>query len=311
MQLALGANKWTLELQSYDLPSAILYTLAYSDIFDYPLTVDELHRYLIGMKASHAEVRSVIETGQLLAGKIISDNAYFALAGRGGIFEMRRRRAEIVASLWPLSIRYGRAISRLPFVRMVTATGALAANNVAAGADLDYLVVTKPGYVWVTRAMILALDHYAKRRGLAARICPNYLVSEDSLALAEQDLFSAQEMARMVPIAGLSVYRALRAKNSWTDSFLPNAQGSPMDPGSESKDGWPKPLVEWALTSPATRWVEKWEMRRKIAKFTRQDKLNAETRLSADFCKGHFDGHKQRTMDAFAARIGKLGQGQR
>jgi hypothetical protein len=47
-------------------------------------------------------------------------------------------------------------------------------------------------------------------------------------------------------------------------------------------------------------------MRRKIAKFSNRQTLDDETRFSPDFCKGHFDGHKQQTMLAFEKRIAKL-----
>ncbi|MEX2161377.1 MAG: hypothetical protein WD751_05620 [Anaerolineales bacterium] len=307
MQIALGANQQALDLHNTGLATAILYTLAYADIFDYPLTLDEIHRYLIGVRATRTEVQTAIEAERQLDGKVVSIGGHFVLAGREKIVVLRRGRAKVAESLWPLAIRVGRAVASLPFVRLAAATGALVSNNVEQGADLDFLVVMKPGYVWVTRAMILALDRIARRRGLAARICPNYIISEDALTLNEQDLFSAQELTRMVPISGYTVYQNMRACNGWTNTFLPNAQGSPMDLGMDGKASRLKAPIEWALSSPPTRWVEKWEMRRKIAKFTRENKLNTETRFSSDYCIGHFDGHKQQTMDAFAARISRLG----
>lgn len=304
MQLSLGHNVQVLERGVGNLHTAILCTLAYSDIFDYPLTTSEIHRYLIGRHASQAEVRAALES--MAGSEVIRHGALWALPGREEIVALRRKRAAQADRLWPLSLKYGRRIAALPFVRMVAVTGALAADNVEPNADLDYLVVTRPGYLWVTRAMILALDKATNAS--PARICPNFILAESHLALQDRDLFTAQELARMIPIAGLSVYAAMRDRNHWTDAFLPNAQGSPRDPGAGiSINGRLKSTSEILLAAPPTRWLEQWEMRRKIAKFTRQENMNGETRFSADFCKGHFDGHKQRTMDAFQARLQSIG----
>ena len=43
---------------------AVLHTVAYSDIFDYPLTAPEVHRYLTGVRASFEEVAQALEEGE-------------------------------------------------------------------------------------------------------------------------------------------------------------------------------------------------------------------------------------------------------
>lgn len=306
MQLALDVNSQTVDLHPYDLKAAILYTLAYSDIFEFPLNLKEINRYLIGFRATEKQISDLLQSRQL-ASHVITDSKLYAIAGRSYIFGRRRTRVIHANELWEQARRYGSLIARLPFVRMVAVTGALAADNVEVGADLDYLIVTTSGYLWLTRAMILALDRLVARRGQKARLCPNFLITENALALEDQDLFTAQELVRMVPIAGFDTYAKMRAANAWTDNFLPNAQGSPNREISKSTIFTSKrAITEFVLSNPATRLLEKWEMDRKIAKFASQQTPNGETRFSADFCKGHFDGHKQQTMVAFEQRIAKL-----
>ena len=300
MQLSLGHDMQVLNVSAGDLRTAILCTLAYADVFDYPLTTAEVHRYLIGYQASQQEVDAALDS---MPGSQVGVNGrLWTLPGRKKIVGLRRRREAQAGKLWPLALKYGRRIAALPFVRMVAVTGALAADNVELDADLDYLVVTRPGYLWVTRAMILAIDQ-ATNVSLA-RICPNFILAESHLTLDDRDLFTAQELARMIPITGLAAYAALRAQNRWTDSFLPNAQGSPRDVDAGiSSPSRLKNASETLLATPPTRWLDQWEMRRKIAKFTRQENMNNETRFSANYCKGHFDGHKQATMAAFQTRL--------
>jgi hypothetical protein len=295
------------ELTAYDLRMAILYTLAYSDIFDFPLTTEEIHRYLIGLSADLADVE--VELVNLRA-SLIGQGEHFALPGRENNFQLRRSRAELSAVLWRDAMRYGRWISRLPYVRMVAVTGALVSNNVEAGADLDYFIITEPDWLWTTRAAILAMDRIASSIGTRAHICPNYMITTNNLALSEQDLFTAQEMARMVPIAGLDLYSRFRMENYWTDNFLPNAQGHPLQPTNGSTSRTISTAAERLMINPISRRIEKWEMQRKIRKFSAMVGENTETRFSADLCKGHFDGHKRLTLDAFENKVRQLGLGQ-
>lgn len=305
MTLSLLENLPELDLQPDDLHMSILYTIAYSDIFEYPLTLQEIHRYLIGRVVTLAEIAAVLSTGDLRR-TLTSRGEFYALHGRERLFDLRPTRAALAARLWPQAVRFGRLIGSLPFVRMVAITGALVSSNVEPGADYDYLIVTKPGWLWLCRAMVLGLGKVAKAFGVRAELCPNYLITENALRLLDQDLFTAQELTRMQPVSGFAVYETMRAQNRWTDDFLPNAVGSPRQLGEDNAGATLQRFAEAVLGILPLGWLERWEMRRKVAKFARQSILNDETRFSADYCKGHFDGHKHKTLRAFQERLDKL-----
>jgi hypothetical protein len=103
------------------LSRAILQTVTYSDIFDYPLSAREIYRYLTGMKASLDEVNLMLHSNSILmqAGK------YYFLPGRQDIVNMRTRREKRSKQLLPIALRYGRILGALPFIRMVALTGSL------------------------------------------------------------------------------------------------------------------------------------------------------------------------------------------
>lgn len=287
-----------------DFANIVLRTLAYSDVFGFPLTVEEISRYSLGRSIDFA---NVLQTLHRLDNQIVNDGEFYALRGRQAIFTLRRERAFYAKALWTDASRYGRLIGRLPFVRMVAVTGALASDNVEQGSDLDFLIVTGRGWLWLCRAAILAVNRVAKLFGLEAELCPNYLITEDFLSLPDTDLFTAQELTRMIPISGLSVYNEMRAANTWSAQFLPNAANAPRHiTGADRPPSVLKNAAEAILNWLPLGWLEHWEMTRKIVKFSHQD-MNAETRFSAGFCKGHFDGHKQQTMKAFQTRLDTLG----
>src|SRR5690242_15089973 len=96
------------------LERAIVQAVAYADVFDYPLTADEVHRYLIGAAANRATVRNILSNGRLVPEVLSRSGRYFTLAGREAAIETRRARAAPAAEFWHKAVRYGRLIGSLP-----------------------------------------------------------------------------------------------------------------------------------------------------------------------------------------------------
>ncbi len=282
------------------LERAILGALVYADLFDYPLTLTEIHRYLIAVPASLPEVRAAVARSAWLADRIVERRGLWTLRGREHLRELRLQRAAAAARLWPHALRYGRILAALPYVRMGAVTGALAMDNVEEGDDIDYLIVTAPGRLWLCRAIVVGLVRWAARHGVT--LCPNYFLSERALALEDRNLFTAHELAQMIPLFGGPIYQRMRAQNVWTTRFLPNADGPPWSVEVTPAGGrWIRASLEAIGRAPPGAWLEAWEMRRKIRKFSARE--GGEVRFDPDHCQGHFDGHGQRTMAAFAERF--------
>ncbi len=312
------------------LEQAILHTIVYADIFDYPLRVDEIQRYLTGIPASIEMVSDLLQNGGLAPRFLNRVGEYYFLPGRGQIISTRQRRQQIASRLWPQALRYGRIIAKLPFVRMLAVTGSLTMNNVEAGADLDYLIVAKTGRLWLCRAFVLALGRLAALEGIrpplrrlaagmaqsrrsssgerhdVARLCPNYLISERSLEFPDQSLYVAHELVQMVPLVGLDVYERIRAQNPWVKRFLPNADGAPpltVQALGDRPSSRIQSVLEAALLTPPGNWIETWEMGRKIRRLRRENENNPEAGFSADLCKGHFNRHGQKTERVLRERL--------
>jgi hypothetical protein len=286
-----------------DLANAVLQTIAYADVFDFPLTAMEIHRYLTGIRAPRNVVELVLQERSLIH---VCDG-YYTLPNREGLAAVRRRREQIAGRMWPQATRYGRWIAGLPFVRMVAVTGSLAMNNVDLNPDIDYLIVTASGRLWMVRAMALAVARLAALQGV--RLCPNYLVTEDALVFPNQTLYAAHELAQMVPVFGLDVYARICRMNPWKERFLPNAQGlpSPVNPVRiHPLTRAIKSLFERALRTPPGDWLENWEMQRKIRKLSREQSESQESCFAADYCKGHNLQHGKRTDRVFSELLERL-----
>ncbi len=268
---------------------AIRTTLAYADLFQYPMTAAEIHRYLIEYETSHSQLEAWLEEA-VTQTLIVQVGDYFVLPERESYVAIREARSAKSAELWQPAKRYGAQIARLPFVKMVGVTGSLAVNNVTDSADIDYFIITANDRLWLCRMIIIGLVRAVARTGI--ELCPNYFLSERALALTERDIYTARELAQMVPLHGFDYYQQMMTANSWIADYLPNA--TPMDKCfgfSKPANTYPKRIGEILLKTPLGAALEGWEQKRKIAKFRIAGNAISEAAFSADCCKGHFDAH--------------------
>jgi len=282
-----------------------LRTILYSDLFDYPLTPEEISHYLIGVACDSETVRARLAAPVWLQGRIARVDGYVTLAGREGIVRKRRERARCSNKIWHRARAFVRILSCLPFVRMVGVTGALSMDNSNEGDDVDVIIVTAPNRVWMVRAISLMIV-YAGRLGHST-LCPNYLLSEEVLPLQQRNIYIAHEFVQMVPLYGLVVYERMRAANPWIEVILPNAR-EPFHPRAEYNPGVVgrvmKGLMERCLSGRLGDRFEAWEMRRKLRKFRPQlMKSGGSAVLSKDQVKGHFEDHGKHVRETYDLRL--------
>jgi hypothetical protein len=281
-----------------NLERAILEALAYSDIFEYPLRLKELHRYL-PMQADIEQLSSALNA---LGGKVGKQDGFYFLVRREENVDIRKQREARSRSLLPRAMQYGRVLGSLPFIRMVALTGSLAVMNVSKAADFDYMLVTVPGRVWTARAFAVVFGRITRLQGHT--LCPNLIVSETVLEWPLHDLYSARELCQMVLIKGDDVYSRMMKANPWVKLFLPNCTYG-MSRASKETDIKTKfqSVLESVLGGKTGERFEKWEMNRKIARFQKQAGFGEETVFNAEVCQGNFHHHRSWTKEAFEKKL--------
>ena len=207
---------------------SVLLTVLYSDLFDYPLTADEVARYRVALDGDDSDDDpgdapadgSVATTIEELSGARLSRvDGYVCWRGREDVVDLRRRRRAANAPRWRLARRYARWLARAPFLRMVAVCGSQAMDNAGEDGDVDVFCVTAPGRLWIAQAGAMVLRRLIPR---SARICPNYFLSLDALGVAERNLFTAHEVAQTVPLWGAEAYDRFLAANRWIHDFMPD-----------------------------------------------------------------------------------------
>lgn len=284
----------------------VLKPILYGDIFDYPLTFEEIYKFL-EFEANAEEVKRLLDEA-MQRREIMLVDGFYSLADRSHLITKRRERWKVSQTLWPKALHYGRWIASLPFVRLVSVTGSLAVDNPRDGVDdIDYLIVTTPGRLWLCRALIILMVKYGHRRG--ANLCPNYILTEKVLYFEENNLFTAREMLQMIPLYGRDFYLEMRAVNNWVTHYLPQGTGlnlHRLDDQLSAIQRFLKQTSEFVLGGFLGSVVEKVLQKIQITKHTnRARKYGALDKVvfTPDMCKGHYDGHNNRTMTAYHQRL--------
>src|SRR5258708_9924733 len=185
---------------SMDSKKAILATLVYSDIFNYPLTEDEMWKYLITSEKVGFCKESLEKTLKQLSTKITKQNNFYCLTGREEIVTQRLSKEIINQKKLVIAKRIARILNFIPTVQLIGLSGGLAMENADVTDDIDFFVITKKNTLWMTRfCLLILLAILGKRREHNKQekkdsVCINMLVDEQSLQLPSkrQDLYTAR-----------------------------------------------------------------------------------------------------------------------
>jgi predicted nucleotidyltransferase len=221
------------------LYQAIIKTLVYADMFDYPLTQEEIWKRLIKLKIKNVttsagsrnggkKLKMILKKTKLMEEK----NKYYFLRGREKLSNIRIKREKWSEKKQKIAKEVASLLKLIPTIKLVGITGALAVNNAEENDDIDLFIITSSKLLWTTRflATILA-ELTGKRRhprdiSVNNKICLNMFVDEGHLSIPakEQDLFSAHEVAQMKPIWEKNgIYQKFLRANLWVKEYLPNA----------------------------------------------------------------------------------------
>lgn len=214
-------------------------TLVYHDLFDYPLTFGELYRLLIAEKKTKErdvqktlvmmEADPSINSGQVQ--RIEADGFFYFLRGRKRIVSLRKRREKYSREKLAIAKRVMKWLGLIPTIRMIGVTGAVAVGNAKKNDDIDFLMITASGRVWLTRILaVLLIEVLGKRRRPADKevrdkICLNVFLDEEHLKMpkGKRNLFVAHEIGQMrVLYQKNNVYQKFLRENRWMRNFLPN-----------------------------------------------------------------------------------------
>jgi len=199
----------------------VLRTLLYYDIWSYPLSLGELHSFLRVPARDVAGFTSMLDrlVGEGCVGE---DRGYYFISGPPeGRVSARLRGERHARRMWFAARAAAHAIKRFPFVRGIFVSGDLSKNVSHPGSDVDFLIITEPGRLWIARTLLVLFKRVVLF-GSKKFFCVNSFAATDSMEVAERNIYQATEIAQLKPLFNTPLFERYIEANGWIMEYFPN-----------------------------------------------------------------------------------------
>lgn len=249
---------WFNTIHAADGKTAILKTLAYFDIFHYPLTRTEIKNYL---SVQAGDIALAGWLAELEAEKLVFYfNGFYTLQDNPLLAPRRIAGNKKAEALMQKAMRIGRFLYSFPFVKAVGVSGSLSKNYADENSDIDFFIITGKNRLWISRTLMHLYKKLTFITGRQHYYCMNYYIDETALALEDRNIFTAIELKTLIPVCGRETINEFDAQNKWADSFFPACSfKNPATP--EPSKSWLKRAGEWLLNNKAGNRLEEFCMK--------------------------------------------------
>ena len=219
------------------MEKAILKTLVYYDIFNFPLKAWEIHKWLIGKTSTLKQTEKAIHS-LVKKQKIKTQKGYYFLSGRNGMVAKRLEREQVSKSHLQTAKLISKIFKLVPWIKLVGISGSLSMMGSSKTDDIDLFIITSKNRIWVSRLLLIFLTSLTglrrtrREKILTAhgKICINLILEESNLEQNKKNIYLAHEVLQMKLLWQKdSIYSDFLHTNSWAFKYLPNWRSSILE----------------------------------------------------------------------------------
>jgi len=202
------------------LAKSIIKTLAYYDIFNYPLTKEEIYI----CSNTNGDTKSLVfeELEVLVSSGIVYNNdKFYSIIHNSQLIPKRIEGNKRAIKKMKTAKLFSKIISHFPYIRGVFLSGSISKGYMDEKADIDYFIITAPNRLWIARILLVLFKKMFLLNSYKF-FCINYFISTTELEIEEKNIFTAIELATLVPMYGADVYNDLYVANQWIKTYIPN-----------------------------------------------------------------------------------------
>jgi len=286
---------------------SLLKAIAYFDIFNHPLKIDELAN-LTGISIVNSE--QILK--ELVNSEIIfSEQQFYGI--RSNITEQiaerlyKENQAQKYIQKLPA---YVKIIKSFPFVRAISVSGSLSKNVMHDEGDIDYFIITAPGRLWICRTLLILFKKVFLLNS-KKYFCVNYFVDEENLEIIDQNIFTALEVSYLLPVYNQELIDQFASKNKWTKNYFPNFKNQ-IELEVFEGNGNVKRLAESLFFGKFGDYLDYTFMKLTYKKWSKKfkhfdaSKLELTMRTKRGISKHHPQDFQNKVLKEFQSRIDKL-----
>ncbi len=241
-------------IEETELQAAILRVLIYYKFFKFPVQAEEVHNSL----DVSSDLNAVSNALKILCanGHVDNEDGYYSLGlEKQSLLDRLEDEKRLENAKRKIS-RSSKIISSFPFVRTVAISGSVSKGVMKSNGDVDFFIITQQGRLWLCRTL-LVLNKKIFRLNSRRYFCVNYFIGEESLSIPDENIFTANELAHLIPMYGQERFKALMTSNDWYNAYLPNHQRKKTIEALEDGNPWHKKSMEYLFGGRFGRWLDK------------------------------------------------------
>jgi hypothetical protein len=231
-----------------------LKVLAYFDLFNYPVTTEEI-RFFLDKEVRESDLQAGLEA--LIDQRILFRlEGFFALRDEPKMVERRLKGNKHADELLKIAAKGSRLLFQFPFVRAVGISGSLSKHYADEHADIDYFIITRSNRLWIARTFMHLFKKLSYLTGRQHWYCMNYYVDEEALEIEEKNIFTATELITLLPACGNGSLTKFFDANDWVTNYLPHYRDRQRQAIANTYPGRIKKALEWLFDNRAGDWLD-------------------------------------------------------
>jgi hypothetical protein len=250
-----------------DHKTDILSTLAYFDLFQYPVTAKEIYFFLprpMPIPEFEKALRELLSGGLVFCWEEV-----YSVRNEPALMQRRQKGNRLAAEMLFTAEKVARLLAGFPYILGVGVSGSLSKQYADEGSDIDLFIITTKNRLWIARTCLHLLKKLSFLIHREDWFCMNYFVDEMALEIPEKNMYTAIEIVTLIPMKGAPAFDRFLTANRWTDQALPHSYRRLMlsedRPASYMKrifealfdNAFGDALDRWLMHLTASRWLKK------------------------------------------------------
>lgn len=285
---------------------SIIKLLLYYDIFDHPLTREE-----ITMNCNLTEEspgKSGILEEVMAKGFIYQLDGYYSLRNDLSLIEKRRNGSMLAADFLPKAMKMAKFISSFPFILSVSLSGSLSKDYMDEKKDVDYFIIVRPERLWLARTILILYKRIFLLNSHKF-FCLNYFIDDEHLEIEQKNLFTATELFTLIPVTGSKYIQQLIEANEWVKEYFHRFPARDIRSAEPEYQSFLKKTLEWMLNNRFGNALDKLAMKltilfwKKKYKDDPKDLFNKSFRLNRHIAKYHPENFQDLILESYWKKI--------